>query len=222
MLFLSCKLVCGQDKKDTAFNYYLDENSKSLFTPEKDIKGVCFIEISDFPAVIKTNKGQEIVKLSYNDSIGGKVYYKGNHYNEGDTSSPFKPWVWVGDAENFAPEMECLDTVGKYYKVQINDTIFGFISKKDKDFEKISLSDFVLEYTGLGFEFDRKTNPLRKYPSEKSPVIMHSYQSKYRIWEGEPIKVEGDWIKVKTTTDEIGWVRWRKRKKVLIQMHFSC
>ena len=78
----------------------------------------------------------------------------------------------------------------------------------------------MTEWTTLGFDFDRNENPLRTEPLDNSTVIPNN--SKYKIWRAEKIELKGDWIKVKTSDKEEGWVKWKQGNEIIIRLYFAC
>jgi hypothetical protein len=62
---------------------------------------------------------------------------------------------------------------------------------------------------------------LKEFPTEKSKTLFHTEQKKYKIWYAESQEIKGDWIKVKTIKDELGWIRWRNENELIIKMYFA-
>ncbi len=194
--------------------------------PERDISGQCFIILSDnfdyykYPIIIKSTDNKEIIRIEFSDSLGMTTIFKGRLYRQFDNQNTFKPWLFSDNSDYFRLAFECVDSTGTNYKVKINEKEFALISKQNNDFKKQKITDFVKDWTTLGCDFDRSANPLRENPNGK--IINHPDQKEYKIWNGESLEVQGDWIKVKTLKNEIGWIKWRSRTKVLIRMYFAC
>lgn len=151
--------------------------------------------------------------------------YKGITYQRYDTlNHPFCPWLWLDKSDYFRLAFECVDATGKYYKVRLNETEFGWIKKTDNTFKKESIKDFVLSWTmePMGLDFNREINPLREKPKDSGEIIQNQELSKYKIWQAEALEMKGDWLKIKTIKGEIGWIKWRDGKKVLIRMYYLC
>ena len=217
----------AQSRKDWTQLDFLNKDHSYPFAPEADISGVCFIIVAERfdyykkPIVIPAKDGKVSISIRVSDT-GVTTQFNGQTYDPADSTNPFKPWLFGANPDYFRLALECVDSAGAYYKVKVNQSEFAFINKTNSDFQKQSIIDFVKGWTALGFDFDRSTNPLREAPKDESKSISHVDEKKYKIWTGESLAVKGDWIKVNTLNDEVGWVRWRKGNKVLIRMYFAC
>lgn len=227
-LLLFSLATVGQDRTNWTTLDYLNNDKENPFTTEVDISGLCFVVLADDfnyytdPVVIKGANSSEVLKIKFTESGGLLTTYKGKTYKQFDSSNAFKPWLFIDNPDYFRIAFECVDTIGTSYKVRLSDTDFTMIDKKNKNFKKESISDFVSGWTSLGFDFNRAINPVKESPKDDSKTIVHKEQQKYKIWRGESLEVRGDWIKVKTVKDEVGWVRWRKGNTVLIRMYYAC
>ena len=221
-------LLFGQDRSNWTRLDFLNRTKENPFIPQDNINGICFVTLADTfnyykkPIIINDKDKNEVLKIQFTDSLGLTTTFNGKKYSRRDTGNTFNPWLWINSEEYFQLAFECTDTSGAYYKVLLTNKDFAFINKKNKDFKKQSIASFVKEWTSIGFDFDRSANPLRQSANDNSKIIKHKDQDKYKIWQGESIEVKGDWIKVKTVKDEVGWVRWRQGKKVLIRLYFAC
>ncbi len=228
-LFLTISTF-GQNRKDWTQLDFLNKASEDPFMTENDISGQCFIRLSDnfdyykTPIIIRSTDKMEILRIEFSDSLGTTTTvtttFKGQSYKQFDNQNPFNPWLFSDNSDYFRLAFECVDSTGTQYKVKINDEEVVSISKDNTDFKKQEITDFVIDWTSLGFDFDRSANPLRESPNGK--IIIHADQKEYKIWTGESLEVKGDWIKVKTLKNEVGWVKWRSGNKVLIRMYFAC
>lgn len=218
----------GQDWSNWTILDHLNNQTEDPFTTERNITGLCFVILADDfnyykdPVVIKGPNDNEVLRITFTDSGELLTTYKGRTYKQYDSSNTFRPWLFVDNPDYFRIAFECVDTIGASYKVRLNETDFALIEKKNKNFKKESISDFISGWTSMGFDFNRTINPVKEVPKENSKSIIHKEQQKYRIWRGECLEVKGDWIKVKTIKDEIGWVRWRIGTKLLIRMYYAC
>lgn len=218
----------GQSRKDWTQLDFLNKDPDYPFETEKDISGVCFVIMSEMfsvyekPIIIKSKDNKEILKIVFSELNGLTTTFNGQSYLQFDNQNPFNPWLFVDNPDYFRLAFECVDTIGTSYKVKLNDKEFAHISKAAKDFKKQSIPDFVKDWTSLGLDFDRTTNPLREVPNSDGKIINHSDEKKYKIWCGESLEVNGDWVKINTLKNEVGWVKWRDRNKVIIRMYFAC
>ena len=231
LLAFSVGLNCfGQNANNWTILDDLNQNPNFPFKTEKEIRGICFLTLSDnfdyyhSPIIVKNTNNELVAKIEFVDTIGIQTTYEDQTYNSFDTLNPFKPWLWIDNPDYFRLAFECTDTTREYYKVWLNEEDFTFINKTDKSFKKQSLNDFILRWTAspMGLDFNRKSNPLKRNPNEQSEIISQELPNKYKIWNAESIIIKGNWMKVKTITDEVGWIKWREGKKLFIRMYFAC
>ncbi len=210
---------------------YLNQDPYYTFQTGKKITGLCFITLSDSidyyqtPIIITDKDKSQIVRIEFVDTLGILTTYKGKHFNSRDTLNPFNPWLWVNNPDYFRLAFECTDSIGDFYKISLNKTDFAWIHKKDKNFKKESIINFVLSWTSepMGLDFDRKTNPLKKEPKETGEIIKDPLTGKYQIWRAEKsFEIQGEWIKVKTIKGETGWIKWKEEDKLVIRMYYAC
>lgn len=109
------------------------------------------------------------------------------------------------------------------FEVLINNDLGrkGQIRRSDILFKFIKYEEYVMEWGLNGFDFNRNENPLRKKPSEQGESIVANVLG-YSIWRAAIIERKGDWLKVKTINNEIGWIRWKKNSEILIHLYFAC
>jgi hypothetical protein len=196
------------------------------FTPEKNIEGICFIipsqgfDLYKKPLIIR-DRDIEILRIQFSESEGLATIYQGKLYHTADSMNEFRPWLFNDYANTFTLALECTDTAGAFYKVRLNHTDVAFISKRNKDFQKISFEHFIAKWTRNGFDFDRTKSPLRSSPSPDAPVTSHPEETKYTIWPAQAREVKGDWMNITTIKGEQGWIRWKNGDQVLIRIYFQ-
>lgn len=178
-LFLSFATV-GQNLENwTTTLDYLNNQTEGSFTTEKNITGLCFVILADDfnyykePIVVKRTNDNEVLRITYTDSGELITTYKGTTYKQYDSSNTFKPWLFVDNPDYFRIAFECVDTVGAFYKVRLNEKEFTLIEKTNTNFKKESITNFVSGWTSLGFDFNRATNPVKKLPKENSRTIVN-------------------------------------------------
>lgn len=221
---VSCFIATGQGRSAAILDYI--NNPPDLFIPERSITGLCFIILDDgfglykTPIVINETNGAELLKIEFENSLL-KTTYKGKPNDQHDSKHAFNPWLFINNPDYFRIALECTDSSGLFYKVRLNEIDYALINKKDRTFTKQRISDFVITWTSTGVDFNRTTNPLKESPSDESKTILHPEQKKYKIWYAESQDIQGDWIKVKTIKDEVGWIRWTKGHELLIKMYFA-
>lgn len=106
------------------------------------------------------------------------------------------------------------------YQVSIGNGQSKFIRKSEKSVKYYSWTNFILKYEYNSIIVDKKTNPVRVFPSEKSKKVLYIDYDTFSIY-GK--KIVGDWLKVEVQDIEsiesfktYGWVKWRDKEKLLI------
>ena len=209
---------------------YLNQDSEFPFVAEDSIIGIGIVTISD--TVDTYDK-----KLSVYDILGKVIatveqkesnvitIYKGKTYNGHDSLNPFSPRLYAPNPDYFRLAFDCTKSDNEFYTVIINRQTgeTAKIKKSDKFFKFQTIEEFVDNWTGIGLDFDRSTNPIRKSPSDKSEDINNDKQPTYKIWSAEKILIKGDWLEIKIEdTEETGWIRWRQGNQILIRMYYAC
>ncbi|NME67996.1 hypothetical protein [Flammeovirga aprica] len=227
---LLCLNCFSQERDHRASLDYLNQSIEYPFITEKNIDGLCFITLSnnfDYyqnPILLTDKDNQQIASIEFVDTLGIITTFKGRQFRSYDNSNPFKPWLWVDNPDYLRLTFECTDSIGNFYKVRLNESEFAWIKKTDENFKKETIENFVLKWTSepMKLDFNRLINPLKKEPKSDSENIDNPEQGKYKIWEATSLEIFGDWIKIKTIMDEIGWIKWRDGNKVLIRMYYAC
>jgi hypothetical protein len=143
---LSGFIIVGQDRSAAILDYI--NNPAEVFAPEKTITGLCFIILADDfdyyknPVVLKEANGAEILKITTENSLLITTY-KGKSNDTYDNTHAFKPWLFIDNPDYFRVAFECIDTTGSFYKVRLNETDYTLIEKKDPNFRKQMIPDFV-------------------------------------------------------------------------------
>ena len=227
LLFLiAVNFIYSQNKSNWTELDYLNSDNSS-FETENKISGEFFITLTDTfdyysnPIKIYNNQGREIVKIEFTEN-GITTWFKGKKYQQNDFNNPLDPWLLSLNPDYFRLAFECVEITASDYIVLLNEKEKGYISKSNLDFKTESTEDFVNGWMKVGFDFNRSTNPLRVEPIETSKIITNELLSKYKIWTGGFLEMKGDWIKIRTVKDEIGWIRWRKENLILIRMYYAC
>ena len=130
------------------------------------------------------------------------------------------------DAEYGLFIMKAKDLNDKFYLVKINGKTY-LIDKRYKDILEFKTPEqYVM--AGSPYLYKRPQNPLRKAPNDSAEIIKD-----YMKYTYVPIEIKGDWLKVKddkecvpgegpSQKDIIGWVRWRKNGKIILDIRFGC
>jgi hypothetical protein len=213
----------------TAQKTDLDYIDADKFEPDGQIRGIGLVEAElgresfDKDLIIYDSKGEpKIIIRATDDNVTTKI--GGKSFSRNDITNPFNPRLFVRNPDYFRLIFDCTKSTDKYYQVIIdqktNET--GFIKKTDSSFKFETVVEYVTEWTEMGLDFDRTQNPLRQEPSYKATVISNDEQKKYKIWRAEKIEMKGDWLKVKTSDKEEGWIKWRQGNKIIIRLYFAC
>ena len=227
ILILTINSALSQNRKNWTQLDYLNADESYPFQTENDITGIFFVTISDTlnyyenPIVITDSENKEIAKIEFteNDVV---TTFNGKEYSRNDTLNPLNPWLLVLNPDYFRLAFECIDMTSDHYVIKLNENELGYIELENPDYKKESIEDFVKSWTVLGFDFDRSTNALREEPNENGKIIPNPNADKYKIWTGGVLEIKGDWLKIKTIKDEVGWIKWRDGHKVLIRMYYAC
>lgn len=157
-----------------------------------------------------------------------KTYFENNVYETMDEDGFYKRKL---DVTALDPEygLFILKSFGLnndgYYAVEVNkDT--AYVHKEDhKDVLEFKSPE---KYVMGGYPHPTKENPLRMSPEDSAKIISGFEKNTYI-----PIKIEGDWLKVKDNKvcfpgpDPlkevlIGWIRWRKDGEVILDVRYLC
>ena len=232
LLAINVQLLAQTDWK----NYLEGLNGKDTyyqFVVEKGISGKCFLmlgeEVNYYQDIISLDDkaGKEILRIEFDDSLGLLTTFKGivhsekDGYNNAvvDSSNLFNPWLYYFQSDYFGLALECIDTTGPFYTVILNENTTLEISKLNKQFKKVSIESYIsmrISYPN-GVNFNRQENPLRKDAQAEADIIGHSEQTRFTIWNGQLQEIKGDWIKIKTISGEVGWIKWKQGDSLLIQ-----
>jgi len=200
---------------------YLNQGSEFPFFSEDSIIGIGIVS-SDWPFSIYDKKGNVLISIELNDSSVA-IYVGKDKIKYHDTLISFRPRLFSPNPDYYRLALDCIKKDSNYYEVIINRQTrqTGFIRNNPSiNFETIEA--YVENWTGLGFDFDRANNPLRRSPSLQSDTIHNELENKYSIWNGENIEMKGDWMKIRISKNETGWIRWRKGNQILIRLYYYC
>ncbi len=107
------------------------------------------------------------------------------------------------------------------YQVSIGNGQSKFISKSENSLKYYSWTNFILNYDYNSIIVDKKKNPVRVLPTEKSKKVLYIDYDTYTIY-GK--KIVGDWLKVEVQDIQsienfktYGWVKWKNKEKLLIE-----
>jgi len=242
LVFFACK---GEEthKKNIQITEKIKDTSISIQKQETQVRNVDKIKtVSDEPkegflfiniSSIYYQERKLAILNAEHDTItffnSTKVRIGDNEYDIINQEHLYKEKVIV---KSFDPEyglfiLDCKDSSKPdFYEIIINREK-GFISKRGNNKDILNFKtpeQYVLE----GYPNPTNENPLRLNPSDDAEIVPgfleHTYVS---------IEINGDWLKVRddkdcypgeepSKKDIIGWVRWRKNGKIVIDIRHLC
>lgn len=233
-ILFSCNKSKNQEIKSESIilNNKQTKNSKSsenqnFKTANTKTHGYLYISIED---IYYRDQKLVILDSSRKDTIiffkNKKVAIGKNEYNIIDEEYLYKNKLNVN---TYNPEyglfiLKSVDLNNDFYQVQLNDQKAYINKEKHNILTFKSQENHVLE----SYPILSKENPLRLEPNDDSEII-DGYMEHLFI----PLQIEGDWLKLKddkdcyigkkpSENDIIGWVRWRKEGKIIIEIRHSC
>ena len=72
----------------------------------------------------------------------------------------------------------------------------------------------------LSVDFDNETNPLHWQPNQSSEEIPYTHDELY-----EPVKIKGNWLKVRWGNNDnwkYGWIKWKENDILVIDFFYLC
>jgi hypothetical protein len=148
------------------------------------------------------------------------------YYDDGQGQFPyqnseFNPFAFHPDY--FVLALKCVRKVKDRYEVIVNEEsgLKKFVRADDLTLAFETWDAHVLKVFSV--EFDRTRNPLLK---TKQGQVRKVSLPKGTFFH--PVKVEGDWLRVKWEIKgkreqfDYGWVRWRGRRTLLIELSYIC
>lgn len=177
-------------------------------TSIKDSKGLLVLSS-------KYRKG-DLIRL-YNDD--GSLWYGFSfYYDDSDgkfeyANEDFAPFAFHQD--HFLLALKLIAEDEYRYEVVVNETsgLKKFVKKSDKNFDFESWKDHVLK--AFAVRFNAQENPLRDEPDGRVEDLDLSEGTTFR-----PIKVDGAWLEVQLDGEpsKSGWIRWRDRDDLLVEL----
>lgn len=190
-------------------------------------KGFLFVKISK---IYHTGGELEIldrnkkVKFSFKNK---KVFLDSKNFEIMNEEHLYRGFIKV---ESFYPEyslfiLESTSEKNGFYQVKINGEIHFIDSKKYQDLLSFKTQK---EYVLDSYPHPDNINPLRVTPHENAQIVEDFTNYVYLS-----VEIKGDWLKVKddkecyigtesSKEDIIGWVRWRKDGKIILDIRHNC
>jgi len=223
--FFSCK------KQDSEFNNKIEiaNIKKEAKVSSFDLKyqtGYLFVNINYIyrngtKFSILDKEGKDIIVFN-----NRKVYLNQKAYEIIEDEGIYSHYINV---ESYFPEygLFIIKATKKRncYEVEVNNSIAIIDNHR---FSNLLTFKSVEKYVLEGYPNPSKKNPLRFEPFEDSDIIPNFLDFTYLSLE-----IKGDWLKVKddkdcyigeepSEKDIIGWIRWRKDGKIIIDIRHIC
>ncbi len=205
------------------FNLALTGSARQRYPENPQI-----IENSLGVIVLGRNYGKQDFIHIYNRD--GSIWYKFTYYYDERSgqfpykNSNFKPFAFHPDY--FVLALKCVRKVRDQYEVIVNEEsgLKKYIKANDSALAFEPWSQHVL--TVFSVDFNPAKNPLLKTRQGQRRAI----PPKDTFFH--PVKVEGNWlmiewvIKRRTSAEKekyaYGWVKWRDKKKLLVELSYLC
>ena len=141
----------------------------------------------------------------YYDDSDGKFEYENEN---------FKPFSFHPD--NFVLALKCVGETEEFYKIVANEEkeLVKFVKKDDPLLKFETWEKHILSLNAISF--DLKENPLRKSPDGKPLSAKIPEDSTFT-----PEKIEGDWLNIKNSSGLSGWIKWKDKDTLLIEMFYT-
>jgi hypothetical protein len=222
---VSCKGSDAESIASKELNEVKEETSSEKRNTAQQ-EGYLFVDI----AKIYHSGGElDILDMSGNSLAtfkDKKVIIAGSSYDIIEESGKYSQHVKV---ESYFPEyglfiLRVVKQAEDKFEVDFNDTKAVIVDKGQNLLEYKTVEEYVMD----GYPYPTKSNPLRIESNESSEIVdnfeNHTYLS---------LEIVGDWLKVKddkdcysgeepSPEDIIGWVRWRKDGKVILEIRHRC
>lgn len=212
-----------------SISYSNEDYVQDDFYPENDVDGDFVISFSDKdlykePILVLDKLGRVKLKIKFKEVLPDfteiYTFYNGKNYLKNDTTNPLNTFVCILNPEFFNLYMIGVEEDKDLYKVKLSVNDYGYIAKGDNKLDVISIDSFARrEMIGYqGFDYERHKNPIHKNPNDQSDIIEFTPSKNYKYSSPEYIEMKGEWIKIKEN-ETIGWIRWKKGKKMLVRFY---
>jgi len=164
------------------------------------------------------NLSSRIDILNDDDSIWYSFDADTYEYSDRSTewNEDFKPWAFEPIIGVFT--MRCIAKTDNIYTIIANEekSIVKHL-KVHKNFQFQTVEEHIVNRL-VGTDFT--LNPVRETPNDNAPIVYATDEDIYVI---ASIEREGDWIKIESafTNKVLGWIRWKKDGRFMIEMYYS-
>lgn len=230
--FFSCMflalfaIACGPSSKPSSGTAQFVEPDPGGVASPVDIRGEVdtirqryVYDMGNSEGVIIANIGDEVDRPLLIYDKGHKLWLKTSF--EGEYSENLmKLAPFAKDVETYLLVFKCMGKVDGYYGIIVNEEAgeIRYVSSTDRSFRFQGWADHILTCFSVGFY--HIDNPIRTEPLDGAETIAYSKDEFYH-----PVKVEGNWLKVKWGYDEAwsyGWIRWRDGDSLILELFYSA
>ncbi len=190
----------------------------------------------EFP-VIENTIGLVVLSDNYDNGDFVQIYNKDGslwhkftyYYDDSDgefeyANENFRPFAFHPDY--FVLALKCVGKKNGLYEVIVNEetNLKKYVKANDKVLKLETWEKHLLGLFAVGF--DEKENPMLEVPQGRAKKLITPDATFH------PVKVKGDWVKVKWETtpktetkeaeQDFGWIRWKKDGKLILELFNFC
>jgi hypothetical protein len=178
----------------------------ALDTAKVDLDSISFISLKE-----GTYEGQfDLYNLD-------NTFWKSFYFGDGCCGSSIAPYSIKSDYSHLI--FRVVGRTNNAYIIVADEArnIQKLFNPIDTSFNYYTWEELIFNSFAVGV-YEGDTATLRSSPSYSGKVLPYDQDVRY-----EPVKIEGEWLKVLDENDLEGWVKWRDGKgEVLIELFFLC
>lgn len=178
-----------------------------------------------------TNKklGEGVLVLDASFSKGFSFPLFNTDYSIWDTirvkqrlPTTLKPYAYHYDQNLLVFRCVGLENDYNVIVVDEHDNLIKLVDNKQEGFKLYSWEHHILNQI-FSVEFDDVKNPIRQLSSVDSQIqdVGHSIYGGYIY---QPIKIDGEWLKIKWENDSSnfieGWIKWKENEQLLLEIYY--
>lgn len=209
---------------------YLFDESKKCFTPlrldnnmslGKEINNT--VGFLSFPEPGEKDGLMDKAEILNKDGSLWMSFYIDYSHHDHQWKENFRPWAFEPGIAVFV--VRCIKVNKDSYTIVANEELgMEKYMKKNPNIIFSTVEEHVLKAPILAF--DHSNNPIRKEANDQAKTINIE-----DIYDPDPdiddffcgIEMKGDWVKLENIFNEksVGWVRWRKDNRFMVEFYYS-
>ena len=232
LIVLSCNQATKQQQTETANNEKIvsEEEKEIVFNNDETLfpligNTIGFISF-DFEKWFAEERGtfDRIEILNDNGNSWLSAYVSDFiEYTNGDVNisahnnyENFRPWAFEPGIGVFT--IRCIAKSETDYTIVVNEEKNIVKRLKEHDIFKFQSLEEHVSNRLVGTDFD--LNPIREFPSDDAPIVLATEDE---IELTVSIELKGDWIKIEDSYNDkvLGWIRWKKGDRFMVQLYYS-